>query len=75
MRATADTSVLATARQLPTMADLLVTIVPANPVRAAADGAMLPLVTFAILFGLALSRVVVDRRKAVARVLARLPTR
>jgi Na+/H+-dicarboxylate symporter len=68
MRATADTSVLATARQLPTMADLLVTIVPANPVRAAADGAMLPLVTFAILFGLALSRVVVDRREAVARV-------
>jgi len=68
MRATADTSVLATARQLPAFSDLLVTIVPPNPVRAAVDGAMLPLVTFAILFGLALARVAVARRAAVADV-------
>lgn len=68
MRATADSSVLATARQLPTLSDLLVSIVPANPIRAAADGAMLPLVTFAILFGLALARLAVDRREAVAHV-------
>ena len=68
MRATADSSVLATARQLPTFSDLLVSIVPANPIRAAADGAMLPLVTFAILFGLALARIAVDRREAVAHV-------
>jgi proton glutamate symport protein len=68
MRASADSSVIATARQLPTFSDLLVSIVPANPVRAAADGAMLPLVTFAILFGLALARVATDRRDAVARV-------
>jgi Na+/H+-dicarboxylate symporter len=68
MRATADTSVLATARQLPKFSDLLVSIVPANPIRAAADGAMLPLVTFAILFGLALARVAVAQREAVARV-------
>ena len=68
MRATADSSVLATARQLPTVSDLLVSIVPANPIRAAADGAMLPLVTFAILFGLALARIAVDRREAVAHV-------
>jgi Na+/H+-dicarboxylate symporter len=68
MRASADSSVIATARQLPTFAELLVSIVPANPVRAAADGAMLPLVTFAILFGLALARVRIERREAVARV-------
>ena len=68
MRATADSSVLATARQLPRLSDLLVSVVPPNPVRAAADGAMLPLVTFAILFGLALSRVAVERRDAVAHV-------
>jgi Na+/H+-dicarboxylate symporter len=68
MRATVDSSVLATARQLPTFSDLLVSIVPANPIRAAADGAMLPLVTFAILFGLALARIAVDRREAVAHV-------
>jgi Na+/H+-dicarboxylate symporter len=68
MRATADSSVLATARQLPEFADLLVSTVPANPVRAAADGAMLPLVTFAILFGLALARVQHDRRDRVTGV-------
>jgi proton glutamate symport protein len=68
MRATSDTSVLATARQLPTFGELVVSIVPANPIRAAADGAMLPLVTFAILFGLALARVAVEQREAVARV-------
>ena len=68
MRATADSSVLATARQLPAFSDLLVSTVPANPVRAAADGAMLPLVTFAILFGLALARVRPDLRDRVAGV-------
>jgi proton glutamate symport protein len=68
MRASADSSVIATARQLPTFPDLVVSIVPANPVRAAVEGAMLPLVTFAILFGLALARVATERRDAVARV-------
>lgn len=68
MRATADSSVLATARQLPEFSELLVSTVPANPVRAAADGAMLPLVTFAILFGLALARVELGRRDTVAGV-------
>ena len=68
MRATVDSSVLATAKQLPTFSELLVSIVPANPIRAAADGAMLPLVTFAILFGLALARVAVERRDIVARI-------
>src|SRR5688572_19107440 len=68
MRSTMDSSVVATARQLPKFSDLIVSTVPANPIRAAADGAMLPLVTFAILFGLALARIAVERRDAVARV-------
>jgi len=66
MRSTVDTSVVATVRQLPRFSDLIVSIVPANPIRAAVDGAMLPLVTFAILFGLALARVGIERRDAVA---------
>ena len=66
MRSTVDTSVVATVRQLPKFSDLIVSIVPANPIRAAVDGAMLPLVTFAILFGLALARVGIERRDAVA---------
>jgi Na+/H+-dicarboxylate symporter len=68
MRSTMDSSVVATARQLPKFSDLIVSTVPANPIRAAADGAMLPLVTFAILFGLALAKIGVERRDAVARV-------
>ena len=68
MRSSVDSSVVATARQLPSFADLIVSTVPANPIRAATDGAMLPLVTFAILFGLALARIGVERRDAVAQV-------
>jgi Na+/H+-dicarboxylate symporter len=39
--------------------------VPTNPVKAAADGAMLPLVVFASAFALALLTVTPDRREAV----------
>jgi Na+/H+-dicarboxylate symporter len=37
--------------------DWLLTLIPANPVGAAADGALLPLVIFSLAYGLALSRV------------------
>ena len=42
--------------QLPTFTSWLVGLVPANPVKAAADGAMLPLIVFAVLFAAGLSR-------------------
>jgi Na+/H+-dicarboxylate symporter len=42
-------------------------VLPSNAVRAAADGAMLPLVTFALLFALALTRVPPASRDAVVR--------
>lgn len=45
------------AAQIPGFADWLVGLVPTNPIRAAADGAMLPLIVFALAFGLALTRV------------------
>jgi Na+/H+-dicarboxylate symporter len=35
----------------------LLALVPSNPVRAAADGALLPLVIFSLAYGMALSRV------------------
>lgn len=41
------------ARRAPTVLQWLIDLVPANPVRAAADGAMLPLIVFAVVFGLA----------------------
>jgi proton glutamate symport protein len=41
---------------LPPFRDWIVALVPANPVEAAATGAMLPLIVFAALFGLAITR-------------------
>jgi Na+/H+-dicarboxylate symporter len=46
----------APAQALPGFRDWLVNLVPVNPVRAAADGAMLPLVVFSVLLGAALAR-------------------
>ncbi|MEX0890678.1 MAG: dicarboxylate/amino acid:cation symporter [Gemmatimonadota bacterium] len=44
------------ATELPPFRDWLVELIPPNPMQAAADGAMLPLLVFAALFGLALTR-------------------
>jgi Na+/H+-dicarboxylate symporter len=49
-------------------AQWFVDLVPPNVVKAAADGAFLPLIIFAVLFGLALARVGDARRQAVLRV-------
>ncbi|HSA56367.1 MAG TPA: dicarboxylate/amino acid:cation symporter [Gemmatimonadaceae bacterium] len=40
-----------------TLREWLLSLVPANPIRAAADGALLPLVVFSLAYGLALARV------------------
>jgi Na+/H+-dicarboxylate symporter len=50
--------------QVPTFASWLSGLVPANPVKAAADGAMLPLIVFAVLFAAALSRTLPELRAA-----------
>ena len=47
----------ANAARMPTVAQTIVDIVPANPIRAAADGAMLQLVVFAVLLGAAATRI------------------
>lgn len=46
----------------------LVDLVPTNVVKAAADGAMLPLIVFAVFFGLALTRIAPTRREAIVKV-------
>jgi proton glutamate symport protein len=48
--------------ELPTFASWLVSLVPANPVKAAADGAMLPLIIFAVAFAAALARTPAELR-------------
>ena len=45
------------AKESPSVKDTLVNIVPGNPVKAMAEGKMLQVILFAILFGLALSQI------------------
>lgn len=52
----------------PSVVDILVDIVPANPVRAAVDGNVLQVLFVSILFGLAASSLPEDRRKPVVDV-------
>lgn len=59
-----DAAALAAAKPL-TLTEQLLSWVPENPFRAAADGAVLPLVVFSLLFGLALNHVAAEQRAAV----------
>jgi Na+/H+-dicarboxylate symporter len=52
----------------PALAQWFVDLVPQNVVKAAADGAMLPVIVFAVMLGLALTRVTAAKREAVLRV-------
>jgi len=53
------------ASSIPTFSRWLVDLVPANPVKAAADGALLPLIIFTLLFGLALLTLPPERKAPV----------
>ena len=48
--------------ELPTFTSWVVSLVPANPIKAAADGAMLPLIIFAVAFAAALARTPAELR-------------
>jgi Na+/H+-dicarboxylate symporter len=68
LRAAADSAGLMVeqgASQLPTTAQWIVSLAPSNPIKAAADGAMLPLIIFTVVFALALLRVPEARRAPV----------
>jgi Na+/H+-dicarboxylate symporter len=51
----------------PTLAQWLVALVPANPVKAAADGALLPLIVFTLGFALAVAGLVPEQRQLILR--------
>jgi proton glutamate symport protein len=53
--------------KVPGFAEWLIGLVPINPVKAAADGTMLPLIVFSLAFGFALAAVEGERRAAVVR--------
>jgi len=56
-----------TARQLPTVSQWIVDLIPVNPFKALADGAMLPLIFFSLAFGLAVARIGAERQQAIVR--------
>jgi Na+/H+-dicarboxylate symporter len=56
---------LATQTDVPTLGEWLVGLVPTNPMAAMADGAMLPLIIFTLLFSLAAARIASDQRGAL----------
>ena len=57
----------ATTPTVPGFGEWLVSVIPTNPVKAASDGAMLPLVVFSLAFALALLKIAADRREAVLK--------
>ena len=74
LRATAGAEAAKTtaqAAQLPGFAAWVTSLVPANVVKAAADGAMLPLIVFTLLFGLATRQIEASLRGVAAALLRR----
>jgi len=61
----------ATTTNIPGFGEWVVSVVPTNPVKAASDGAMLPLVVFALAFALALLKVNRRPTQSCANVLPR----
>jgi proton glutamate symport protein len=57
--------VLAPPATVPGLTEWILSLVPTNPIKAAADGALLPLVVFALAFGLGLLTIPSERRTAV----------
>ena len=53
------------APNIPSFSEWIVSIVPANPIKAASDGTMLPLVVFVLAFALAILTIRPERRDAV----------
>jgi proton glutamate symport protein len=64
----AATTTAESVRRVPGFAQWLIDLVPSNPVRAAADGAMLPLIVFTLAFGLAVAGLKGATKTAVVHV-------
>jgi Na+/H+-dicarboxylate symporter len=66
--ATATPAAAVASSSSPAIAQWFIDLVSPNVIKAAADGAMLPIIVFAVLFGVALAGVAAERRDAVLRV-------
>jgi proton glutamate symport protein len=72
LRQSADVAregVAATAGGLPSVSQWFADLIPANPFKAAVDGAMLPLIVFSLALGVGLTRVDPSRRQVVLQFL------
>lgn len=49
----------------PEFIDVLIGMIPSNPFRAAADGELLPLIIFSVIFGAAVTLIARDRRESI----------
>jgi Na+/H+-dicarboxylate symporter len=70
LRTTASSAASSTTtavQQMPGWAQRIVETVPANPIRAAADGAMLPLVVFTLVLALGIARLAPSLRDSIVR--------
>jgi hypothetical protein len=67
----AASSTTTAVQQLPSLTQRIVETIPANPIRAAADGAMLPLVIFTLVLALAIARLAPPLRDSIVRLLQR----
>jgi proton glutamate symport protein len=65
--ASAAGDVAESVRRLPTVGQRIAELVPANPIRAAVDGAMLPLIVFTLAFAAAVAQIAADARDTVVR--------
>src|SRR5258708_6578086 len=68
LRGPSTGSATSTATATPTLGQWFIDLVSQNVVKAAADGAMLPVIVFSVLFGVALAGIAAERRDAVLRV-------
>ncbi len=70
LRATAAASggaAAESAKQLPSFGQWLTELIPTNPIKTAADGTMLPLVIFSVLFSAAATRTAPETRETIVR--------
>jgi Na+/H+-dicarboxylate symporter len=68
LRESLASSTAAATTAMPSLAQRIVDAVPVNPIKAAADGAILPVVVFALALGLALTRLTAAQRDPLVQV-------
>ena len=65
LRSSTNNGAVEAAKNAPTLIQRLVNLIPVNPIKAAAEGDILPLIIFAVLFGAAIRGVVSEKRNTV----------